>query len=172
MEPGNAVFSVQPLIKTPCISISGSLETLACDSYDLELRLLAGYGFKLEQKLSDGKIRPFSGQYHFVNLEAAYRKHTDDTSDLVKIDGTAGFRYRDNILLLGQFFSTISTGNSTIAINSVDRSNDLKLQFSGVVQTSKTTSVQLGFYDGIASQSGNSNYKTYQGVMLAFWKGF
>ena len=172
MELGNAVFSFQPLVKTPCMPISGSVNLFSCDSYDMELRLLAGYGFKLEQNIKDGRSRPFSGQYHFVDLEAAYRKHTDHSSDVVKIDGTAGFRFNKNILLLGQFFSSIPTRAAVVAVNSVDRSNDLKLQFSSIFQTSKLSSVQLGFYEGIAAQPSENNYKTYQGVLLSFWKGF
>jgi hypothetical protein len=172
LEPGNAVFSVQPMVKIPCVAISGPLNNLGCSSYDLELRLLAGYGFKLEQKISDGTIRPFSGQYHFVDIETAYRKHTDGIADVIKIDGNAGFRYSESVLLLGQFFSTISTGSSTMKIDSADRSKDLKLQLSMAVQTGKSTSLQVGVYQGFASRNSDNGHENYQGLLLSLWKGF
>lgn len=173
IENDNTVFAVQPLIKVPCMAIAGS--AYSCDSYDIEMRALAGYNFKIDKKLKDDKIRPFSGQYHFVNLETAYRKHTDKSSDLVKIDGTAGLRFNDNILLLGQLFSSIAVDKEPIPKNaqtSIDRYANLKLQLSGVVQTSNTTSIQLGIYEGLYSEVRENNFKSYQGIILSLWKGF
>lgn len=172
-ENNNTVFSVQPLIKIPCVTISGNNDS--CDSYDIEIRALAGYSFQIEKQIKDDKIRPFSGQHHFIDIETAYRKHTDKSSDLVKIDGTAGFRFNENILLLGQFFSSIATNKEPPLDNlqtSTDRYANLKLQLSGVLQTSKTTSIQIGVYDGLYSEVSNNQLKSYQGIMLSLWKGF
>lgn len=183
LERGNVVLSLQPLIKTPCILFSDLGTSANWNSFEAEMRGLLGYGFKWDKELQDGKSRPFSGQNHFLNLEATYRKRNTLT-DLVKIDGTAGFRFNESILLLGQFFSEIGTRKRNI--NEIDMSKqspgttvlyinrfaNIKFQFSGVVQTSKTTSLQLGIYTGAYTEIAENHFKGYQGIMLSLWKGF
>jgi hypothetical protein len=177
LEYNNMVFSVQPLFKTPCIRFSNAHIAPIWNSYELELRLLAGYGFKWDPNLLGGKIRPFSGQYHFVNIESAYRKRNGEFSDQIKIDGTAGFRFNENLLLLGQLFSVISAGKENVGSLEVarnvfepdiDRFYDIKLQLSGVKQMTKTSSFQFGIYSGVWGK----NYGEGIGVMASIWKGF
>lgn len=174
LERGNTVLSIQPLFKTPCIRINDASISTIWNSYDLELRLLGGYGFKWE---SDGRMRPFAGQYHFVNLETAYRKRNGQFSDQIKIDGTAGFRYSEDILILGQFFSIISTGEENVGSievqkgiysANIDNYSNLKLQLSGVMQIAKASSFQLGVYADVMGK----NYGQGSGVMASLWKGF
>lgn len=177
LEYGNAVFSLQPLVKTPCVMVTDSGADINWNTYDLELRALAGYGFKWDPSLLGEKIRPFSGQYHFADVEVAYRKRAGNLSDQIKIDGTLGFRINENILMLGQAFSVISTGDENVGrvevapnvyADNLDNYGDLKLQFSGVVQATKTSSVQVGFYGDVYGK----NYGAGQGVILSLWKGF
>ncbi len=176
LEIGNMVFSMQPLVKTPCVLIVNSGAAVNWNSYETELRGLIGYGFKWNQKSQDGKTYPFAGQYHFLNLEVAYRKYNGALSDQVRIDATSGFRFNENILLLAQVFSSISTGKENISADittndtqeNIDRFGNVKLQLSGVLQTSKTTSAQLGVYTEIAGL----NYSAGQGMMISLWKVF
>ena len=174
LESGNAVLSIQPLFKTPCISVNGNSISTPWNSYETELRLLGGYGFKWDPQ---GKKRPFAGQHHFIGLEAAYRKRNGEYSDQVKIDGTAGFRPNDNFLILGQFFSVISTREEFVGytentegsfIQDIDDSCNLKLQLSGIMQVTKTASVQLGIYSDVWGK----NYSQGGGVLASLWQGF
>ena len=174
LDRNNAVVSIQPLVKTPCLRINDGDISVLGNSYDLELRILGGYGFKWD---SDGRMRPFTGQYHFVNLESAYRKRHGDYSDQIKIDGTAGFRFNKDVLILGQVFSVISTGKEIVGTTEVtqnifiprnDNYYNLKLQLSGVVQMTKTSSFQLGVY----TDALGKNYGQGTGVLAAIWKGF
>ncbi len=178
LEFGNAVFSVQPLIKTPAIISSDSGTVIDGNSYEAEIRALAGYGFKFDKKLFIDTSRSFSGQNHFVNIEVAYRKRNNGNTDVVKIDGTAGFRRNESVLFLGQFFSDIGVREHTPpesdpkAAAYIDRDINVKLQFSGVMQISQITSVQLGVYTGAYTEVTENRIRGYQGILISLWKGF
>lgn len=174
VQKDNAVVSLQPLVKIPCIKFEGSGASLIWNSYEVEMRMLAGYGFKWE---ADGRLRPFTGQYHFVNMEAAYRKKNGNFSDQIKIDGTLGFRYSKDTLLLAQLFSVISTGEEVFGskeigsnsfVPNIDNYYNVKLQFSSVVQFTQSSSIQLGFYSDIFGK----NYGSGNGMIVSLWKGF
>jgi len=177
-DKDNLVFSVQPLVKTPCIYYNnGKLEAIS-DTTDYEIRLLGGYGFKWDPgiNLSDAK-RPFAGQYHFINFEAAYRKRNNNKfSDQIRIDATAGFRPYKELLLLTQAFTTISTGDE--AVRGVITNNGLatqeddyysvKLQISAVQQITKSKSIAFGYFRELAGRnSGIGN-----GFNISVWHGF
>lgn len=177
IEIGNAVFSLQPLVKTPCVLIRDSGVDISWNTYAAELRALAGYGFKWDPILLGSKMRPFAGQYHFADLEVAYRKRPSNLSDQVKIDGTLGFRFNANILMLAQVFSVISAGEENVGkvetspnvfTPLIDNYGDMKLQLSGVVQATKTSSLQIGIYSDVLGK----NYGAGNGVIISLWKGF
>lgn len=177
LQIGNAIFSVQPLIKTPCLVMTDAETKIAWKSYEAELRTLAGYSFKWEPTLPGSTKQLFVGQYHFLDLEVAYRKRNNPFSDVVKIDGTAGLQMTNNFMLLGQFFSNISTGKENVGtietslnnfVTNVDNYGNLKLQLSGVLKAGKTTSVQIGAYTDVFGK----NYGDGQGIILSVWKRF
>lgn len=176
-EQGPVTLSLQPLVKTPClVTMNGETDVLE-NTADYELRLLGGYAFQWEPGLDWGVFkRPFSGQYHFFNAELAYRKRPEIFSDQLRFDTTAGFRYNDKLLLLGQVFSTISTGEEPVqgvagntGIATIkDQFYTVKLQGSAVRQLTKKTSVQLGiFHEALGKNSGNGT-----GASLSLWYGF
>ncbi len=122
-------------------------------------------------------MRPFSGQYHFADLEVAYRKRAGALSDQVKIDGTIGFRTNVSFLILAQTFAVISTGEENIGkvevsknvfAPNIDNYFDVKLQLSGVVQATKTSSLQFGLYGDVYGK----NYGAGNGILVSLWKGF
>src|SRR5690606_19861840 len=92
---GNAVFSVQPLIRTPCVFVLDTGEIKSNKYFDSELRGLAGHSFQWNPSLFG--IRPLSDQYHFINLETAYRKRLKPFADQVRIDGTLGIRMSEKV---------------------------------------------------------------------------
>lgn len=161
-EKGGFVFSVQPLIKMPCLFYNSGQFDLVENTIDYEMRFLSGYGFKWNPDISIGGLKvPFSGQYHFVNLEAAYRKRGKNFSDQLKIDSTIGFRAKPNLLIMGQSFFTKSIGDESVnqeIFGTSLRDDDfyaLKLQLSSIRQLSTSTSIQFSsFYDAKGKNSG------------------
>jgi hypothetical protein len=173
-DNGRTVFSVQPSIQSPCMFIENGDLNIADNAPDAELRLLSGYAFKWEPK---GVIRrPFAGQYHFLNAELAYRKRDEKFADQIKIDGTAGFRANDKLLLLGQVFSTFSAEpeniRGVIANNILYTEKDdfysVKAQLSAIRQFNKNASIQLGVYNEVLGK--NSGHGS--GILLAWWRSF
>jgi hypothetical protein len=153
------VVSFQPLIQTPCIENSRMMSGVP----DIEMRLLGGYGFKW-QPADDEIIRPFAGQYHFVNVELAYRKRDSKFADQLKLDSSAGFRVNDKLLFLGEMFHTFSMGEenvSGVVANNVLYTEHhgyytIKAQVSAIAQVTKDSSLQIGFADELFGRnSGN-----------------
>jgi hypothetical protein len=79
--------------------------------------------------------------------------------------------------MLAQVFSVISTGvenvgnvqtSNNLFITNIDNYSDMKLQLSGVVQATKTSSLQLGVYTDVLGK----NYGAGNGVIISLWKGF
>jgi hypothetical protein len=146
------------------------------DTADLELRMLGGYGFKWDPKEPKYKNKPFAGQNHFVNLEAAYRKRNSQFADQVRVDGTVGFHLNDKTLFLGQLFSIFSVGDENIRgviVNNElfaekDSFYTIKAQVSGIRQITENTSVQLSFFNEfLGKNSGNGS-----GVSTSIWYSF
>lgn len=176
LDRNNFVLSVQPLVKTPCLMMSDGIIQLIENTADFELRLLGGYGFKWDPAMLKGKRRPFAGQYHFINLEAAYRKRNEQFADQIKIDATAGFRFNEDLLFLGQIFSTFSNGKepirgiigNTSLVAEEDDFYTVKAQIAAVRQMSRRTSLQLSlFKEVMGKNSGNGD-----GAALALWYSF
>lgn len=172
-EAGNAVFSMQPLVKIPCLFVTGTGTSVAWNAYDIELRGLAGYSFEWHPQI--GNTTLFAGQSHFTGLEVAYRGRGGNSSDQVRIDGTAGLRLNEKILLLGQFFSTTGTKKENTVLAAFNENNlqsggfsSLKLQVSAVAQRKKNISAQLGLYTEKTGRNAGSG----SGVILSMWKNF
>lgn len=176
-KKNNLVFSVQPLVKAPCISVqNGSFEFID-KTTDIEMRFLAGYGFEWNPDIQIANIkRPFAGQYHFLNLEAAYRKRSSLFSDQIKFDGTAGFRLKNNLLLMGQMFTAISTGDESVRavisnnqlFTEEDNYYTVKAQISAIHQLTKSKSLQIGISKEIAGKNSGDGI----GATLSLWYGF
>lgn len=174
-ERNNFIFSMQPLIKTPCAVADDSGMKFINGTMDAEMRLLAGYGFKWEQSAT-GIKRPFAGQYHFAGLETAYRKRGDNFSDQLKIEGTGGFRLNNKTLFMVQVFSVISTGQEPVSgaftnvgvVVEEDNYYSLKTQLSAIRQIKNNSSLQLSIFKDVAGKnSGNGG-----GLSAAIWYGF
>lgn len=177
LDKNNFVLSAQPLIKTPCIYIQNGNVQLLENTTDIELRLLAGYGFKWDPDLLFGSVRrPFSGQHHFMDFEVAYRKRNSQFSDQIKFDTTLGFRARNNLLFLGQVFSTFSTGDEPIRgvfsngqlLVEKDDFYTAKAQISAIQQVTNDTSLQISFFKEILGKNAGDG----SGALVSVWYGF
>jgi hypothetical protein len=173
----NFVFSLQPLIKTPCMTVAdGSIEFID-DTMDFEIKALFGYGFVWDPHIKFGFSKvPFAGQNHFINIDAAYRKRNKQFADQIKVDATAGLRYKKDLLILGQVFSTFSNGDEIIRgvisnnglVTQKDEYYTVKVQGSIVQQMTRNTSVQFGAFHEIAGKNSGKGL----GVSMSFWYNF
>jgi hypothetical protein len=172
-QQDNFILSIQPLIKSPCMVISGGGPQFVNNTADVELRTLAGYGFKWD---NDDMRIPFAGQQHFVDFELAYRKRGGQFADQLKLDSTLGLRASKKVLFLAQIFSTISVGDEpvrgVIGNNQLYLEKDsfysVKAQISGITKLKDNRAVQISlFSEVLGKNSGQGN-----GVSFSIWYGF
>lgn len=173
----NFVFSLQPLVKLPCVLYSNGVFIIAEDTVDFEIRALGGYGFKWEPDISlEGVKIPFAGQYHFINTELAYRKRNEQFSDQIRFDATIGMRPRKDYLILGQLFSTFSTedepirgffGNEGLFVEKDDYYS-VKLQTSLVKQMTNSTAIQFGVFKEVLGKNAGDGI----GATVSLWYSF
>lgn len=149
------VFSLQPLIKIPSLNGGKGDPALSNNQIDTELRLLAGHSIK------------YWGQYHFANLELAYRKRWEAPGDEIRADGTLGLRWSDKNMLLCQSFNTFSLSNGGGALQLANSSDfDLnKLQASYVREISERLSLQSGVFTHIAGKNTGAG----GGFLVSLW---
>lgn len=170
LQGDSYVFSLQPLIKIPGFYDDEQRPFMGKKQVDLELRLLAGYGFKLDIPVRIIKV-PYPGQSQFVNFEFAYRKHLGDTHDELRFDSTLGFRFDRQILLMAQVFSIFSLDPLMDGGNLQNDSSGfsmVKAQASVVGQITEDKSLQLGFYNDLWGRNAGRG----AGVILALWYNF
>ncbi len=172
LDKNNFVLSAQSLVKSPCILHSEGNFAIVDATTDVEIRALAGYGFKWAPDFLDDDTKPFAGQYHFANIEVAYRKRPSRFADQVKIDSTIGLRYKSDLLFLGQLFTVISTEKEVVEqtdfFSREEGYSSAKLQLSAIQQLTKKSSIQVGlFKDMWGRNAGNG-----AGVLVSLWYGF
>ncbi len=153
------VISYQPLIKIPGFYSETRQPLLGNKQIDVELRALYGTSFQ------------FIEQYHYVNLELAYRRKFEKPQDEIRFDATLGFKPKPDILLLAQIFSIFSVDTANVASFQNANSTDFdltKLQLSAVKDLSETMSVQLGIFRNLRGRNTGSG----GGVLLSVWLKF
>lgn len=168
-EKDGFIATIQPLVSLPEFTYNAinGLE-LQKNRYALELRGLLGYSFQWRKLLHQQNTQKgYSGQWHFANMEFAYRRvgrYAPNVVDELKIDSTLGLRPSEAWLIMAQNFTTIGA-KSTNNLANIGLS---KIQLSAVWQYNDRQSVQLGVFQDIwGKQAGKG-----QGVLLAIWAGF
>ena len=175
-EQDDLIFSVQPLIKTPCLVMQNGKFDFNENNFDLELRFLAGYGFKFDQDLFPNADYEFLNHYHFLNFETAYRRRNGDFADQIKFDSTLGLKYKDDIMLLGQVFTVFSNGDEDVlgvvengqVFTSKDNYYSVKAQISAVKRLRDNKSVQLGVFNEVLGKNSGSG----TGALISMWYEF
>ena len=155
-ENENSVLSVQPWLKLPSLYAKDSLPRGGTDQTDMELRLLGGHSFQLD------------GLYHFINIEAAYRKRFGDPGDQLRFDLTAGFRPHENWLIMPQLFTTWRVSEPAaqrFIQNPINDYNLIKPQLSAVYRYSVDTSFQLGVFKHLYGQNTGAG----GGLFASLW---
>lgn len=156
LEKKGWVVSWQPLVKLPGTYNQNS-PLYGSKTWDAELRLLAG--------------RPLPKNM-FMNVETAYRTRLQSVSDEFRLDGTWGWHYTKEWMVLMQGFSTFAIENSqkaAIATTANSRDYDLiKWQGSIVKELSPEVSFQAGVMKDIRSRNTGKG----EGVLAALWIRF
>jgi len=149
-----SVIAIQPWIKLPSNYLRDGLPRGGSEQTDLELRLLGGHSFQLW------------GNYHFINLESAYRKRLSAPSDQMRLDATLGIKLNEQWMVMPQLFSTWRLDRSSqFTQNSADDYNLIKPQLSVVYSFSDDTQLQLGgFHHSYGQNTGAGG-----GALLSLW---
>jgi len=132
-----SVLSTQMSVIFPSSGETISDADLGFGATNFEMRVLAGRSFKFAQK--DG----------FVDVQAAWRLRPSDNPDEYRVDGTVGWRPKENIQVLAQGFYAQGNGKFGIA----RQNSRLKLQTSLVYDKTPKTSYQIGVYQTVAGRN-------------------
>ena len=114
---------------------------------EIDLRLLAGYGFALRDWPA------------FLDVQGAYRFRIGGVADEVRADVTLGLRPHARLLLMAQSFNRLSTGDGT---------DEHKAEISAVYDLTESLSLQVG---GLATIAGSDALRE-RGVVTAIWYRF
>ncbi len=159
LDGDNWVISIQPKIVAPGFDSKNNALPITTEQWDAELRMLSGYSF-----------RAFNNEYHYVNVEAGYRKRFERPSDEFFFDATLGFRYTEDWQLLGQVFYTksLDVGKSGLSLVSNRDYSLTKAQVSVIKRLSDKYSVQVGAFSHLRGK----NTGTGEGMLLSIWADF
>jgi hypothetical protein len=150
---GDAVFSFQATQEVPGGSGGYRGAEVGNTGPATDLRLLAGYSFRL------------AGLDAFTDIETAYHLRSGRPPDEVRLDATLGVRVRQNLTLMAQSFNTISLGEGGRGFPATRYS---KIEISAVYDLDQHWSVQLGAIGTVAGR----NALLERGVTASLWRHF
>lgn len=153
-----AVLSFQPLLKFPTWH-SGDRLLTGTDDFDLEARMLGGYGFDAY------------GRHHYVIGELAYRKRLGEWRDQLKADLTLGWRLTRRITFHPQLSLTQrveGTARSTASNAAVNDYDLIKGEIAAIYDWNEKTSVRLGVFSHLRARNTGDG----EGVRFSIWKRF
>jgi hypothetical protein len=156
---GFTTFSVQPLIKMFGAYDEGDSPSLGQKQVDVELRGLVGRGFK------------YDNRWHYLNVEAAYRKRMENPGDEFRFDTTLGYELFPSFTIAPQVTGILSVNDTNSSDRIVSNSTDfdlVKMQLSFIRKFSPKLSVQVGLYSHVyARNTGGGG-----GMLVSYWSSF
>lgn len=158
-EQNGTVLAVQPMLILPRVIDNGDYPELGSAHTAVEMRGLAATSFA------------WGGQYHFANVELAYRHRTGAPADQWQVDATLGLRPAKDWLVLGQWFSTWRAdglGMTTPTITDEENYELAKLQLTVVYDWSEAVSLQLGGFGHVRSRNTGGG----GGMLASVWYRF
>ncbi len=153
------VMSFQPLLKLPPANQPNDQLDIGTNQTDIEARWLLGHTYEAWDN------------YHFNNLEVAYRKRFSSPADELRIDMTAGIRPYEDWMVMAQLFSTFAVNGDNDTDLRLVNSNDfdlVKAQLSIVKPIDDALSLQFGLFEHV---DGN-NTGAGGGFLLSLWAHF
>ena len=150
---GNSILSAQATLIVPTGYDSHANPALGDGDVGVEPRLMFGH---------DLMLGAWPG---FVDGQAAYRFRLGQSADQIRIDGTFGVHPTPELMLLLQFYNTISVENA----NGYGTDYDL---YSAVFSVVRDITPQWAVQFGVTSELAGRNYSTGNGLFAAVWWKF
>lgn len=154
-----AAVSMQPLVKLPSLYRRNRNPLSGTDDFDLELRLLAGYGFDT------------LGHHHYARLDVAYRHRLGAWRDQLKIDATLGWKVSEQFTIMPQLFFTQrveGTARNTALASAVNDYDLLKGQITLLYDLNEQTTLQIGGFSHLRARNTGGG----GGWLLGIWHRF
>ncbi len=155
-----AVLSLQPLLKLPGLYDEDETLSLGQGQVDVEIRALGGMAF------------PLYGQWHYYNLEVAYRQRYGAPADEIRVNQSLGLKVADKwqaVLQNDNYFAVDGDANGTTLRLANSAGYDMvKLQVSVVHEWDKKTSLQLGAFQHVAGENTGAG----SGLLASMWLKF
>ncbi|MCP5362130.1 MAG: hypothetical protein H6908_05815 [Hyphomicrobiales bacterium] len=161
-QRGTTIVSVQPLIKIPGPYDEDKNPRVGDGQYDFELRGLMGHSFK---------IPSWNENWHYADVEAAYRMRNGNASDEVRLDATVGLRPWEDTQLINEVHSVMAVDSRSTAPALLVNSEDydlVKYQFSVVQDLTEQWALQIGGFKHLAGENTGAG----AGGLIGFWYNF
>lgn len=156
----NAVISVQPMLRTPRLTSTGSFPELGEDFWSGELRILGGYGF------GGQKINPY-----FVTAELGYRMRTEGAADQIRTQLGGGWHMAPRWMLLGNYTRIDNFGGYGVGAPVITPESNYslhKLEASAVFSLNKSYAFQLGAFQHVYARNTGAG----GGALFSLWHKF
>lgn len=145
--------AVRLAIARPAKFSSGSRPELQSDGVDVDISALYG------RNIISAPVKIFA------TTEIGYRKRFSDSADHIRMDATIGIEPSDRVLLLFDFFSTVSIQNENVGGADFDI---VKIQPSLLWRATRRWAFQIGMTEEVGSRNISSGRTYFFGLWTSF----